>query len=141
VSRVRRATSLKKQVNVLVTASHEMRALNRRFRGKNRPTDVLSFPATPGIDNFAGDVAISGEIAAHNAADLGHAPADEVKILVLHGVLHLAGYDHENDNGEMAQKEMRLRKVLGLPTGLIERGANRIVEKSVAPRPPRGRGC
>ena len=114
-------TRLKKMVSVLVTTSRELQQLNRRFRGKNRPTDVLSFPAAQGIADFAGDVAISAEIAARNAAGLGHAAATEIKILALHGILHLAGYDHERDHGEMACKEAQMRKALGLPAGLIER--------------------
>ena len=70
---------------------------------------------------MAGDIAISADIATQNARQLGHAPALEIKILALHGVLHLAGYDHETDHGEMARKEISLRKALGLPSGLIER--------------------
>jgi len=125
VTRARCAVPLKKMVNVLVTTSRELQELNRRFRRKNRPTDVLSFPAAQGITNFAGDVAISAEIAAHNAAELGHTAAAEIKILALHGILHLAGYDHERDHGEMARKEERLRKLLGLPAGLIGRNEAR----------------
>jgi probable rRNA maturation factor len=122
VARARRAARLRRTVNVLVTSSQELRSLNRRFRGKNHPTDVLSFPAVgAAVNGFAGDVAISAEIAAKSALQLGHSTAEEVKILVIHGVLHLAGYDHERDNGEMARKENRLRRSLGLPVGLIER--------------------
>jgi probable rRNA maturation factor len=69
----------------------------------------------------AGDVAISADIARRNARRLGHSLADEVKILVLHGILHLAGFDHERDNGEMARKENRLRRQLKLEGALIER--------------------
>ena len=63
---------------------------------------------------LAGDLAISAEIAARNARRLGHSAADELKILILHGLLHLAGHDHETDGGEMARKEARLRRALGL---------------------------
>jgi probable rRNA maturation factor len=70
---------------------------------------------------FAGDVAISAEIARQNARRLGHTAGEEIRILVLHGMLHLAGYDHELDTGEMQREEARLRKSLGLPVGLIER--------------------
>jgi probable rRNA maturation factor len=99
-----------------------LRSLNARFRGKDHATDVLSFPAdVVGVNGYAGDVAISAEIAAQNARRLGHSAADEIKILTLHGVLHLAGFDHEQDRGQMARKEQRLRKQLGLPDGLIER--------------------
>ena len=122
VARARAAVGLRGKVSVLVTSSRELQALNRRFRGKNKPTDVLSFPAMPGLlRGFAGDVAISAEIATRNARQLGHTVAEEVKILTLHAVLHLAGYDHELDDGQMEGKEARLRTALGLPVGLIER--------------------
>lgn len=122
VARASRASGLRGPVNVLVTSSRELRELNRRFRGKDKPTDVLSFPPLlDSVDGFAGDVAIAAEIAAQNARQLGHLAAEEIKILALHGVLHLAGYDHERDHGEMARKEQRLRRTLGLPGGLIER--------------------
>jgi len=122
VTRVGRAAHLRGAVSVLLTSNHELRALNSRFRGKDRPTDVLSFPPAAGLDNvFAGDVAISAEMAAQNARLLGHTPAEEVKILVLHGMLHLAGYDHERDRGKMAIAEERLRKFLHLPASLINR--------------------
>ena len=120
VTRASRAVHLRGALNVLVTSSRELRALNRRFRKKDKTTDVLSFP--PMFDEgFAGDIAISADIAARNAKQLAHSAADEVKILVLHGVLHLAGYDHEKDDGEMDRVERRLRKTLALPLGLIER--------------------
>ncbi len=123
VARARRAAGLRGSVSVLVTSSRELQGLNRRFRGKNKPTDVLSFPAMPGLmRGFAGDVAISAQIAARNARRLGHTTADEIRILILHAVLHLAGYDHEQDHGQMERKEQGLRKSLGLPVGLIERG-------------------
>jgi probable rRNA maturation factor len=116
------AAKLPGSVNVMVTGNREMRSLNRRFRGQDKPTDVLSFPPLADFANgLAGDVAISAEIAAKNARALGHTQAEEIKILALHGVLHLAGYDHESDNGKMARAENRLRRQLGLPVGLIER--------------------
>lgn len=122
LTRANRAMRRRRAVTILVTSSRELQELNRRFRGKNQPTDVLSFPAIPGLaDGFAGDVAISAEIAARNARWLGHTAAEEIKILTLHGLLHLAGYDHEHDHGEMARKEQRLRMSLRLPVGLIER--------------------
>ncbi len=122
VARARRAAGLKGRVNVLVTSSAEMKSLNQRFRGKDKATDVLSFPAEPGAQKqFAGEIAISAEIASQNARALRHLPAEEIKILVLHGVLHLGGYDHECDNGKMARREKQLRAKLHLPLGLIER--------------------
>lgn len=128
VARARRAAGLKGAVNVLLISSAAMKSLNRRFLGKHKPTDVLSFPAEPGAHKaFAGEIAVSAEIATQNARALGHSPADEVKILVLHGVLHLRGYDHECDNGEMAAREKQLRAKLRLPLGLIERSGLRRV--------------
>jgi probable rRNA maturation factor len=133
------AVRLQGEVNVLVTSSQELRQLNRRFRGKNQPTDVLSFPAISGVrDAFTGDVAISADIAAKNARLLGHSTAEEIKILTLHGLLHLAGYDHERDQGEMSRKEKRLRKLLGLLQGLVERSEQRnsaLASKGVKPSP------
>jgi len=109
---------------VLVTGSREIRALNVRFRDEKRATDVLSFPPPPFSDGFAGDIAVSVDIAARNARQLGHSTADEIRILILHGILHLAGYDHERDRGEMAEKEMVLRRRLKLPVALIERASD-----------------
>ena len=122
VTRARRSAGLRGVVNVLVTSNSELQSLNRRFRGKDQPTDVLSFPASPGLrTRYAGDIAISAEIAAHNARALGHSAAQEIKILTLHGILHLRGYDHERDHGQMARRERKLRRDLRLPVGLIER--------------------
>jgi probable rRNA maturation factor len=122
VTRARRAAGLRTGVNVLITSSDELRQLNRRFLGKDQPTDVLSFPVLSGIEPaYAGDIAISAEIATQNARALGHSAAEEVKILVLHGILHLSGYDHEQDDGKMARKEEKVRRELRLPSGLIER--------------------
>lgn len=125
VTRARRAAGASGEVNVLVTSSRAMRVLNRSFRGLDKPTDVLSFPAIAGTPKLAGDIAISAEIAGANARRYGHSPAQEVKILALHGILHLAGYDHERDGGEMARREERLRRALGLSDGLIQRSRSR----------------
>ena len=122
VTRAKRAARLRGAVQVMLAGSGELRRLNRRFRGKDRATDVLSFPANGASGEVAGDIAVSTEIAAAQARRLGHTAAEEIKILVLHGVLHLAGYDHERDGGAMAAEELRLRKAMGLPVGLIERG-------------------
>lgn len=125
VLRARRAVRLPSRVNVLVTNSRELQSLNRRFRDADKPTDVLSFPAPLASfgerSRMAGDVAISADIARENARRLGHSVADEVKILALHGILHLAGFDHEHDHGEMVRKEIQLRRRLKLEVGLIER--------------------
>jgi probable rRNA maturation factor len=127
VLRARKAVGLRSSVNVLVTSSSAVRSLNRQFRGQNKATDVLSFPApSPSTAScnkprLAGEVAISADIALQNSIRLGHPVAQEIKILALHGILHLAGFDHERDNGEMARKEQILRRALRLPAALIER--------------------
>jgi len=137
VSRARRAIKLRGTVNVLVTSSRELRTLNRRFRDKDKPTDVLSFVSDPGFaSRIAGDIAISADIAKQNAQRLGHAASQEIKILALHGLLHLAGYDHERDQGTMAVRELNLRKALRLPVGLIERNGE--LEPGGLPRPEGG---
>lgn len=118
-SRAQKAARLRGEVTVLVTGSREIQKLNRKFRKKNKPTDVISFPSDAA--GIAGDIAVSADIAQANGRDLGHGTAAELKVLILHGMLHLAGFDHEADKGEMARKEARLRRELGLPGGLIER--------------------
>ncbi|MGH9556181.1 MAG: rRNA maturation RNase YbeY [Terriglobales bacterium] len=115
----RRAAGVSGEVNVLITGGAEMRRLNRTFRGKDRATDVLSFPAP--ANGAGGEVAVSASMAASHARLLGHSTRKELEVLILHGLLHLAGYDHERDRGQMARKEERLRHALGLPAGLIER--------------------
>ena len=80
ITRARHAAGLRPSVNVLVASNAELQELNLRFRGKNQPTDVLSFPALSGLkEHYAGDIAISAEIAAHNARTLGHTTAEEIK--------------------------------------------------------------
>lgn len=127
-----RSVGLTGEVSVRIASDSEMRRLNRIFRGKDKATDVLSFPAyhngnsqlrgsMPRLYHAAGDIAISSRIARENAKALGHSFEDELKILLLHGLLHLAGHDHESDNGQMAALEEKLRGKLKLPTGLIER--------------------
>jgi len=118
-ARVQRALGFGGEVNVRITSSRELQKLNRRFRKTDKPTDVLSFPSA--MPKLAGDIAISANIAAANAADIGHSTEIELKILILHGLLHLAGYNHEADDGDMQARETKLRQQLGLPTGLIER--------------------
>ena len=120
-----RAARLEGSVSVLLTGDAEIRRLNREFRGKDKATDVLSFPAgeQAGRSRSAGDLAISVETAAREAGQRGHSLDTELRVLLLHGVLHLAGLDHEADSGEMARKENALRKRLGLDQGLIARVA------------------
>ena len=120
-------------VAIALVSDKNMRQLNRLHRSVDRPTDVLSFPAgkwsapraktTPGEAMFLGDLAIARGIAATQAREAGHPLRVEVRVLALHGLLHLLGYDHETDNGAMARVEDRLRRRAGLPAGLIGRAA------------------
>ncbi len=106
------------EFHCLITNDAELQSLNAQFRNKDYPTDVLSFP---GAAPYLGDIAISLRRARAQAKEFGHSLEDELRILLLHGVLHLTGLDHETDNGEMARAEQRWRKKLGLPTSLTER--------------------
>jgi probable rRNA maturation factor len=137
------AVGLKGEVTVLLTTDEAIRGLNRRFRGKNKATDVLSFPAMEqqvsrsasqrgskaasqqvsgsADERVAGDLAISVTTALRQANEQGHPLWMEIKVLMLHGLLHLAGFDHEVDDGKMARRELKLRAKLKLPQGLIER--------------------
>jgi probable rRNA maturation factor len=122
----------------LITNDRELRRLNRQFLGKDYATDVLSFPAGDGVAEDRGsraphsvapqlgEIAISIDRAAVQAKEHGHSLADEVRILMLHGALHLAGFDHEKDSGEMRRAEARWRKRFSLPLGLIERETTRV---------------
>ena len=118
-------------VAIALVSDKDIRQLNRLHRKVNRPTDVLSFPAgewgsprkrgrSP-EPRFLGDLAIARGVAAAQAREAGHPLRTEVRILALHGLLHLLGYDHETDNGAMARVEERLRRRAGLPAGLIGR--------------------
>ncbi len=129
-----RAAGVRGTISVLLTGDERIRELNRLFRKKNIATDVLSFPAiawdTEAVNGHrsrsAGDLAISLDTAARQAEAFGHSLATEVKVLILHGALHLAGYDHEADSGQMARLERKLRKEFGLPAGLIQRSSTAI---------------
>lgn len=121
LTRAKRAVGLKGSVTVLFSDDKRLRQLNREFRGKNKPTDVLSFPAFENEDGYIGDLAISLDIAAKQAKEFRHSRDEELRVLLLHGLLHLSGMDHETDDGEMAEKELALRTKLGLKTNLIHR--------------------
>jgi probable rRNA maturation factor len=116
------------EVTVALVSERRMRVLNRAFRGKDYTTDVLSFPAdagdlSPGAEAGLGDIVIASAVAARQAREHGHTAGTELRLLALHGLLHLLGYDHEHadDEGRMARAEARLRKRAGLPTGAIAR--------------------
>jgi len=139
-------------VSVAVVSDARVRALNRRYRGVNRATDVLSFPvegvgrplhpaknagclelvegqgrryiSSPeprATSRCLGDIVIARGVARRQAREAGHSELTEWRVLALHGLLHLLGYDHERDRGRMRRVERRLRRQGGLPDGLIER--------------------
>jgi probable rRNA maturation factor len=110
----------KGSVCVALVSDARVRALNRQFRHVDAATDVLSFPSAP-LDGSLGDIVIAAGVARRQAREAGHALTTELRVLALHGLLHLLGYDHETDNGQMARLERRLRAKHGLPAGLIER--------------------
>jgi len=131
----RRLRLANREFNVCFVDDNAIRHLNLAYRGKNKATDVLSFPwneaagAFPpapvpprrgehgGLENFLGDVVISVESGRRNAAAEGHSTLDEIRWLILHGVLHMLGYDHERDRGEMVALELTLREQLGVAGG------------------------
>jgi probable rRNA maturation factor len=126
------AASLKGDVAILIGKDDDLRQMNRWYRGKDAATDVLSFPSN--LTGHAGDIAISADIAAANSKTLGHSLTDEIKVLLLHSVLHLAGFDHETDNGEMAERERSLRAKFGLPQSLIARAHGPVPKKKARVR-------
>jgi probable rRNA maturation factor len=141
VQQAAQAAQLKGGISILLTDDREIRRLNREFRHKDKATDVLSFPASSanGHALMSGDLAISIESATRQAKEQGHALATELRILILHGLLHLAGFDHETDCGQMARKEAALRLRLNLQPGLIERseaGSNPPTHPPRSPRTP-----
>ncbi|HEY8550632.1 MAG TPA: rRNA maturation RNase YbeY [Vicinamibacterales bacterium] len=119
-------------VTLVLASDRRMRTLNRTWRGVDQATDVLSFPAADPEDirtrrksadpvPHLGDIVIARGVAARQAQAAGHSPATELRVLALHGLLHLLGYDHDRDSGQMARLERRLRRKGGLREGLIER--------------------
>jgi len=122
------------EVDILIAGDRRLRALNRRFRRKDKPTDVLSFSRREG-----GDIAISADYARRSARQHGHSRNEELKILILHGMLHLAGHDHSRDQGQMARLEARLRRRLQLPASLTERAAREHASSGRAAKARRSR--
>lgn len=116
-------------VSIALVSDARVRALNRQYRGKDAATDVLSFPAGPGdlprsarhLPVFLGDIVIATGVARRQARAAGHDDTTELRVLALHGLLHLLGYDHEQDDGAMARLERRLRRKGQLREGLLER--------------------
>jgi probable rRNA maturation factor len=107
------------KITVAIVPDSRVRALNRRYRKKDKATDVLSFPADE--RGYLGDVVIAAGVARRQAKGAGHTLQTELRVLALHGLLHLLGYDHETDSGQMWRLARRLRAKGGLREGLIER--------------------
>lgn len=118
-------------VTVALVSDGRMRALNRTFTGTDAVTDVLSFPvateapAPRSPHRDLGDIVIASGVARRQALEVGHSLSQELRVLALHGLLHLLGYDHETDDGRMARVERRLRRRAGLEQGLIARSRRR----------------
>jgi probable rRNA maturation factor len=104
----------------LITSDEALRKLNREFLGRDYATDVLSFP-NGAMSPDLGEIAISAERADEQGREFGHSVTDEIRVLMLHGILHLIGFDHERDSGEMTRAEQKWRRELGLPETLISR--------------------
>jgi len=123
--RLRKRVTGRRWFQCLITDDGELQRLNRQFLGKDYPTDVLSFPAaeSEGMPAGLGEIAISYQRARGEARAFGHSVSDEIRILMLHGVLHLMGMDHERDRGAMSRAEAAWRSKLGLPASLIERAS------------------
>ena len=119
IGRLSRELAPGREFAVVVGSDDALRRANKQFRGKVGATDVLSFPDDE--DDRLGDLLVSAARAQRQAVEHGHTVDEEVKTLVLHGLLHLLGYDHEADGGEMAQQEERLRARYRLPSSLIQR--------------------
>jgi len=110
-----------KTIELLVTDSESIKKLNREYRGKDRPTDVLSFPYEPTPMAPLGSIVINIDAVKEAANKYGHSPQEEFTLLFIHGLLHLLGYDHETDQGQMRQKEQELIEEFHLPQSLIIR--------------------
>jgi probable rRNA maturation factor len=113
--------SARGSVTVALVPDAQIRRLNRAYRNKDKATDVLSFPWGRANPKYLGDIVIATGVAARQAREAKHSLQMELRVLALHGLLHLLGYDHERDDGEMQRVERRLRRKGGLREGLIER--------------------
>ncbi len=111
-----------RDLELILCDDETIRELNREYRGKDRPTDVLSFPLDGVLPHQPlGSLVVSADRVREKASELGHTEAEELTLLFIHGLLHLLGYDHETDEGEMRAKEEALIRELGLPESLIVR--------------------
>jgi probable rRNA maturation factor len=111
-----------REIELIICNNETIQQLNSKYRSKNKPTDVLSFPLEGGFDTLPlGSIVMSADMIRQKANEFGHSPQDESILLFIHGLLHLLGYDHEVDQGEMRAREMELIEAFDLPRSLIIR--------------------
>ncbi len=122
IKKILKYLGVEKDIEVVITNNREIQRINSQFRNIDQPTDVLSFPLSDEVETpLLGTIVISFDFIKNGAKRYGHRKKDEFILLFLHGLLHLLGYDHEIDNGEMREKESEIVKRFGLPDSLIIR--------------------
>ncbi|HRF57289.1 MAG TPA: rRNA maturation RNase YbeY [Campylobacterales bacterium] len=121
LEKIRESLAHAKSLELIIVNDEEMRGINLEYRKLDKPTDVLSFPIKVSKTEFIGSIIISANTAKRVADEMGHAFEVELKILFIHGLLHLLGFDHESDNGQMLQKEISVAKMFGIEETLLSR--------------------
>ncbi len=110
-----------KSLELIVVEDEEIKDINAQYRKLDKPTDVLSFPIKESKTDFIGSIIISADTAKRVADEFGHSLEDEMKILFIHGLLHILGFDHETDNGQMREKEADIASKVGIKTAMLSR--------------------
>lgn len=118
---IRASLAHAKSLELIIVNDEEIREINLEHRKLDKPTDVLSFPIKGSKTDFIGSIIISADTTKRVADEMGHAFETELKILFIHGLLHLLGFDHESDNGQMLQKELDAAKMFGIEETLLSR--------------------
>ena len=121
LEKIRESLAHAKSLELIIVNDEEIRGINLEYRKLDKPTDVLSFPIKVSKTEFIGSIIISADTTKRVADEMGHAFAVELKILFIHGLLHLLGFDHESDNGQMLQKEISVAKMFGIEETLLSR--------------------
>ena len=121
LEKIRASLADAKSLELIIVNDEEIRGINLEYRKLDKPTDVLSFPIKVSKTEFIGSIIISADTTKRVADEMGHAFAVELKILFIHGLLHLLGFDHESDNGQMLQKEISVAKMFGIEETLLSR--------------------
>lgn len=121
LEKIRESLAHAKSLELIIVNDEEMRGINLEYRKLDKPTDVLSFPIKVSKTEFIGSIIISADTAKRVADEMGHSFEVELKILFIHGLLHLLGFDHESDNGQMLQKEISVAKMFGIEETLLSR--------------------